>query len=193
MSNIKQFFDKDGNDIFPVTHASAVFDDNGKSILETLQSASYVSVKDYGAKGDGVTDDTKAINDAIANNSYIVFPPGKYLITAPIFIGFKKEVRGFGDHSTIITNTSIDIFHIGYRCTIDGLRVETWECPEYNANVITINESTLREWVNSEGNAALKTRIKNISVRSGNSGVNSSVITLSMSNKVNDKFDGFLM
>lgn len=36
MSNIKQFFDKDGNDIFPVTHASAVFGDEGKTIQEEV-------------------------------------------------------------------------------------------------------------------------------------------------------------
>ena len=36
MSNIKQFFDKDGNDIFPVTHVNAVFDDEGKTIQEEL-------------------------------------------------------------------------------------------------------------------------------------------------------------
>ena len=151
----------------------------------------YVSVKEYGAKGDGITDDTEAINNAISQNSSVILPPGKYLISSPIFIGYKKEIKGFGDSTIITTNVSTDIFHVGYRCVLDGFRVETWSCPEYNSNIITVNDLTLREWINSEGNAALKTRIKNISVRSGNSGVDSSVITLSMTNKINGKFDGF--
>jgi hypothetical protein len=51
--------------------------------------AQTVSVKDFGAVGDGVTDDTQAIQDAInaveANNGgTLYFPTGIYLVTAPI-------------------------------------------------------------------------------------------------------------
>jgi hypothetical protein len=43
-----------------------------------------LNVKDYGALGDGVTNDTTAVNAAIAamtNNSSLYFPAGKYLVT----------------------------------------------------------------------------------------------------------------
>lgn len=50
-----------------------------------------VSVKDYGAKGDGVTDDTLAIQRAInslpATGGVVCFPPGIYRTTDTIFIG----------------------------------------------------------------------------------------------------------
>lgn len=52
-----------------------------------------VNVKDYGAKGDGMTDDTAAIAQAITanidksryrSNPFIWFPNGTYLVTGPI-------------------------------------------------------------------------------------------------------------
>jgi hypothetical protein len=53
-----------------------------------------VNVKDYGAKGDGATDDTTAIQNAInaakvqAQNrgGTVYFPPGDYLISAPLVL-----------------------------------------------------------------------------------------------------------
>jgi hypothetical protein len=56
------------------------------------------NVKDFGAKGDGVTDDTAAINNAISTGgrcgqgcdsstttpALVYFPPGTYMISAPL-------------------------------------------------------------------------------------------------------------
>lgn len=55
------------------------------------------SVKDYGAKGDGVTDDTAAIQatiDSSVAGSRIYFPPGTYLVSA--IISLKKSRFYFG-------------------------------------------------------------------------------------------------
>lgn len=44
----------------------------------------FISVKDFGATGDGITDDTGAISVALASSSkQIYFPPGTYLIVDP--------------------------------------------------------------------------------------------------------------
>jgi polygalacturonase len=44
-----------------------------------------VNVRDFGAKGDGVTDDTQALQVAIDHaarfGGIVVFPPGTYVIT----------------------------------------------------------------------------------------------------------------
>ena len=44
-----------------------------------LASLKGVSVKDFGAKGDGETDDTAAIKQAIEENNFVIFPEGEYL------------------------------------------------------------------------------------------------------------------
>jgi hypothetical protein len=51
------------------------------------------NVKAYGAKGDGVTDDTKAIQaaiDAVPNGATVLLPIGKYVISAPLDPGNKS-------------------------------------------------------------------------------------------------------
>lgn len=49
----------------------------------------YVTPEMYGAKGDGVTDDTAAIQDAFDSGSYVFFPKGIYKTTEPIIIANK--------------------------------------------------------------------------------------------------------
>jgi hypothetical protein len=51
-----------------------------------LKLAEFVSVKDYGAVGDGTTDDTAAIVAAIAASSVVYFPYGTYKVTSSIAI-----------------------------------------------------------------------------------------------------------
>lgn len=67
--------------------------DNGlQNSIEQLQQnikkvLDYADVKNYGAKGDGSTDDTEAIKKAIASGKDLYFPDGEYLITGPTDIG----------------------------------------------------------------------------------------------------------
>ena len=62
-----------------------------------------VNVRDYGATGNGITDDTTAIRNAIAaagtgtQPRIVFFPAGRYVITKPIFIGeFSSSGNGQG-------------------------------------------------------------------------------------------------
>ncbi|KAG8714106.1 hypothetical protein FRC08_012359 [Ceratobasidium sp. 394] len=68
----------------------------------------YRNVKDYGARGDGVTDDTAAINRAISDGNrcgngchsstvspgLIYFPPGTYLVSSPIIPFYYTQMVG---------------------------------------------------------------------------------------------------
>jgi hypothetical protein len=77
-----------------------------------------VSVKDFGAVGDGIADDTAAIQAAI-NAAYSVFlPSGTYRITSPLVIPTGTTgmtLRGAGRGRTIIKNegTGIAIQSVG--------------------------------------------------------------------------------
>lgn len=55
------------------------------------------SVKKYGAIGDGVHDDTSAIQTAISNSTCIYFPAGTYKITSTILFSRKTGVHMYGD------------------------------------------------------------------------------------------------
>ena len=68
---------------------------------EIINSKNYVSVKDYGAVGDGVTDDTPAINSALTYcetiNGTLFFPSGNYLTTGNFIINSKISIKGEGE------------------------------------------------------------------------------------------------
>lgn len=54
----------------------------------------------FGARGDGVTDDTLAIQSAIDAHASVVFGPGQFRITAPLRISRAGSYRGAGPHAT---------------------------------------------------------------------------------------------
>ena len=67
-----------------------------------------INVKDYGAVGDGVADDTSAIRTALraaggagsTEPRVVFFPAGEYIITKPIFLGeFSSSGNGQGSFS----------------------------------------------------------------------------------------------
>ena len=73
-----------------------------RTIKDKLEDC--LSVKDFGATGDGTTDDTTAIQNAIDNlpNKPVYFPKGTYRITSSLIInGTREGVFGEGPYSII--------------------------------------------------------------------------------------------
>lgn len=69
------------------------------------------NVKAYGAKGDGVADDTAAIQAAINANGSVFLPPGNYRITSPLYLtgtegGVAARLIGSGSWTTRITKST---------------------------------------------------------------------------------------
>ena len=88
--------------------------------------ADIVNVKDYGARGDGVTNDTEAFNLAIASGSNVFIPAGKYKLTEDIlgpvfsvdkvdFVGGKVNglsfFKGADETSALIDNPTFRFFN----------------------------------------------------------------------------------
>ncbi|TDN64236.1 glycosyl hydrolase family 28-related protein [Scandinavium goeteborgense] len=87
--------DSDGNE---TTVQEAMNHYRGYTIKERLDE--HLSVKAFGAKGDGITDDTAAfqscINWCIANNAEIYVPGGDYLIKSTLVFTAGVTMRGKG-------------------------------------------------------------------------------------------------
>ncbi len=66
--------------------------------FDSAPPGSFVSVKDFGAKGDGVTDDTSAlqgaINSATSEGKSVYFPAGEYIVTHKILLPKKSTFYG---------------------------------------------------------------------------------------------------
>lgn len=83
-----------------------------------------VNVKDYGAKGDGITNDrtaiVTAINIAIASEGIVYFPSGTYNITSNITFNLTdKRIAITGSGNTIIAGSNISISFISYKSTTE--------------------------------------------------------------------------
>lgn len=65
---------------------------DSRSMLSRWYNTGIVNVKDFGAKGDGVTDDTAAIQAAIDAGEYIYFSPGNYLINVTTGINLHDDM-----------------------------------------------------------------------------------------------------
>ena len=90
------------------------YTDFGAPTTQSLQSwlDQFVTVKDFGAVGDGVTDDTAAINNALYQiycrevnpqiRRSLFFPAGVYLVSSSILIPPYATLYGEGNNNSII-------------------------------------------------------------------------------------------
>lgn len=93
---------------------------NGRTKINLLHDDLYaislndtINVREYGAKGDGITDDTETIQFCIDNFPHrnIYIPNGEYLISSPLKVKTGNEYQVnliLEDNAIIKTNTKID-------------------------------------------------------------------------------------
>jgi hypothetical protein len=122
-------------------------------------SWTFNSVKSYGAWGDGVHDDTAAINSAISGGTAVYFPPGIYKYTGSMTLPANTSYRLYGDGpgvSTILFNGPT----LGINGSNMGLATLNVEGLTLKAN--TLNCGTAIRGVFSESIPATKFRTATI-------------------------------
>ena len=94
---------------YPITSPDRVIDEDGVSIKKQIDDISEqldniaINVKMYGAKGDGITDDTVAFQNALKVGGNIFIPAGTYKITKELLItSSNTKIFGYGINKSIL-------------------------------------------------------------------------------------------
>ena len=114
--NVQEALDELSDETTGSAHVGFI-QSNANAVARTIQSKlrDFVSVKDFGAVGDGITDDTAAIQAAIdADLGNVLFPAGIYRTTAPITMTeVTVSLYGEGKRFNIGVASEILIDHAG--------------------------------------------------------------------------------
>ena len=144
----------------------------------------WTNVRDWGAKGDGATDDTAAFNAALASiagaggNGKLIIPAGNYRITGPLsYASGYLHVEGAGPGSVLsLNNPTSDLFTFaGTNITLSDFRVLTPYATSTHgglfnftsANFIRLDRITTNggfgvvQFLGSPGNLSYRTSITN--------------------------------
>ena len=94
---------------------SVIFLRNG-SVAELITDGK-INIRQFGAVGDGIKDDTKAIKNAVGFSNFIIIPQGKYLITDTLELE-RKTLHGisqsWGRECELLSKTDIAVHLKGY-------------------------------------------------------------------------------
>lgn len=95
-----------------------------KGVAKPIQYTVMANVKDYGAKGDGSTNDVAAFNAALASGYPVIVPFGKYYLASTVTVGEGKILQGYGDSSILYVSGDYPAITIGGNSTtVSGLKI----------------------------------------------------------------------
>jgi hypothetical protein len=123
------------------TQARITADEKLQKQIENVSSTAFANVKDYGAAGTGIADDTAAIKKAIASGLPLLFPDGTYSITQDVTL-----TGAYFAHKAMV---------IAYGCTVTitaPIAGASCHFRKTNSGTIKMTDSVvLVDWFNYEG------------------------------------------
>ena len=98
---------------------------------KVIKGELFINVKDYGAVGDGTTDDTQAFIDAnntLINGGIIYIPVGKFVLKSQLtlskgvnLVGVKSKDDEKQGSAIYITNSTTQAIVLNSRCSVEGI------------------------------------------------------------------------
>lgn len=125
-----------------------------KSQIEHLQNKvdKISTVKEFGAVGDGVTDDTESLQLALNEGGIILVEEGTYLISKTLQIKSNTKLIGFGQGSKFIIADEVDFTPYAWRPDYNGFKGDA-TLPDYHPYLCIDNEeNVLVDSIFIEGN-----------------------------------------
>lgn len=118
------------------TKVSELTNDKGFTTIKELDLPA--NVKDYGAKGDGSTDDTTAFQKALAENRTVRVPDGEYILSAELRIRANCQLQLSQATVLIFTQTSGNCISMAMSACLKG-EYATIKVPyEFTGNAISV-------------------------------------------------------
>jgi len=121
-------------------------------------SSVYVTPQMYGAVGDGVTDDTLAFQNALAENDNVFVPQGNYLITGTLDISYKKSlVSDDGQRATLLYSGTDSMINVGRMSIFRNINITVKN--DFNGKIFDTNN-----YNKNTGETALSSRVEHVNV-----------------------------
>lgn len=158
------------NGKFPVAEAADIKVKDNLRLDEALEtSIVYVTPQMYGAKGDGITDDTEAFIQALSQNKIVYIPNGDYIISDTLSISNQTPIIGENMVQTKLKFTGENTSLI--TCTSDRCIIE---------DILLLGSFNIAEVGTSNTNSAISCsgfnyhKFSNVYIKGFNIGINSS-------------------
>lgn len=101
-----------------------------------LNGMTFANIKDFGAIGDGVFDNTEIIQNCIDNYTTIVIPEGEFRLTKPIYFKRGRTLFGYSKSSKLLFDSDEDGIYMAIQSSLRNLSINV--CKEYSSNLINI-------------------------------------------------------
>lgn len=118
-----------GQATYIIVDDNTLIDDGGSihqlnnGLKAVIDETSEINVKQFGAKGDGVADDTLAIQKAINTNKDVYIPAGTYLVST-IVLNYTQKLRGENWADTVIKSIPDNNQDAIITCVDGAMRVQ---------------------------------------------------------------------